>query len=417
MGYWVFLTAFLFLFINSFIFEMSTSTNPLSRLIPVERFLNTGSISLDGSPYGTTVDSARIKGKMYSDKPALLTFLLIGVSWVIQRFSGLDIIEDRRVYVWILLMLFNIIPYLTTTLLAYVYSRWFSKNSWARFYLSICLTFGMLPFIYSLAINNHTIASACVLAAFLLTHYTRYSMGFKREVPIGMALAIGLLSGLATSFEFTSGVFQLIFIGLLFSKDKKMGVISALTSALPVLVNLYYYYAIGGSIVPFFLRKDMPFFQKELYELYNYPGSYWLAPKGVDAYDEKKHIYFFHMLFGIRGLFLFTPFLLISCYGLYQKIFTNKYPDRQLCLLSALAILTIILFIGFCTNNYGGVCIGMRWLIVFMPLLTWLGLPAYGRISLKYKAFLIFLWFLGFRILTFALQDNGVWKNYNFALL
>ena len=401
-GYWVFLLAFLYLLIASFSLKMPNSANPLSRLIPIERFLNEGTLSLGGSPYGTTIDVVQIEGKLYSSKPPLLTLLMIDVAWLIKQFTGWDIVERRRAYVWILIMLFNVIPYLAAAFFAYTYSMRFSKSGWARFYLALCLTFGMLPFLYSLTINNHTITSAFVLVSFLLTYHIKYSPESKKKTSAKIPLFAGLLTGMATSFEFTSGVFQAIFIWLIFTKDKKAGILSGAISIIPLLVTFHYYHTIGGSIVPFYMRK----------ELYSYPGSYWLAPRGTDAYSEAKPIYFFHILFGRKGLLLFTPFLAASFYELYRKVFKSKDQDREIYLLSALGIVTVILFIGFYTNNYGGLCIGMRWFILFMPLLTYLGISVYDKIlSKRYRVFLIILWLSASMIVIAGTRKNGPWNS------
>ena len=55
----------------------------------------------------------------------------------------------------------------------------------------------------------------------------------------------------------------------------------------------------------------------------------------------------------------------------------------------ALPVLLVITYMGMRTYNYGGDCIGMRWYIVFMPLLMfmawpvveWLGQRTWGRVA------------------------------------
>ena len=44
-----------------------------------------------------------------------------------------------------------------------------------------------------------------------------------------------------------------------------------------------------------------------------------------------------------------------------RKLWTTKDLTGEIYVASAICILIIILFIGFYTTQYGGNCVGMRW--------------------------------------------------------
>ena len=112
---------------------------------------------------------------------------------------------------------------------------------------------------------------------------------------------------------------------------------------------LYTTYLSTGGLVPYYLYSNSDY--------YRYEGSYWLHPTGIDAANEPKWLYLFHLLLGHHGMLSLTPVFLISLTGMLHG-WRRDWLQRMGLFLS-------LLMIGFYTvwtSNYGGACQGPRWL-------------------------------------------------------
>src|SRR5690606_4348403 len=91
--------------------------------------------------------------------------------------------------------------------------------------------------------------------------------------------------------------------------------------------------------------------------LYDYPGSYWLEPGGMDALDERKHIYLMHLLIGHHGFFLLTPILLVSLIGLGRHLrragIGVAVPVNLILLAGAALVVTDIALQGQIASSVG----------------------------------------------------------------
>jgi hypothetical protein len=224
------------------------------------------------------------------------------------------------------------------------------------------LSFACLAFGYAVTLNNHTPTAMFLFVALVLIVRSR------DHASRGTAFAIGGLCGLAFTFELTSGAFAAAFIALLAYRQRKMLGWALLGAALPVLPTLATYYAISGKLLPFYVQRD----------LYDYAGSYWNNPTGVDALDEPKLLYAFHALLGMKGLFSLTPLGILAVIGMTREVRERGRSTGEM-LAIGLASLTVIVFIIATTNNYGGAAMGMRWFAQFSPLWAIAALPVAGR--------------------------------------
>jgi hypothetical protein len=145
----------------------------------------------------------------------------------------------------------------------------------------------------------------------------------------------------------------------LLSKDWRRTLLLFLPAALPpLLAYLALTYSVTGSILPVQIRP----------ELHRFAGSYQLRRGGIDALQEPKHIYFFHMLLGHHGLLSMTPLFCFSLVALVKNLRRKsaRFADA-LFVIAGVILLTV--YYTFFTRNYGGWSVGFRWLLPLMPAL------------------------------------------------
>jgi hypothetical protein len=199
------------------------------------------------------------------------------------------------------------------------------------------------------------------------------------------------------------------FVGLyLLSHDWRRTLLFFVPALLPgFIAQLALGYVITGSLVPAYSNS----------ELKSYAGNYFRQVKtGIDALREPKHIYGFNVLLGHHGLFSMTPLFLFS---LWEMVRDWRRRDRYLpeLVLITTTVLIVLSFYIFKTRNYGGWCVGMRWLVPIMPLLLlyfglWLDRVRLTRVT--WAAVLV-----AFGISAFHVQDGltspfqfSVWHNW-----
>jgi hypothetical protein len=140
---------------------------------------------------------------------------------------------------------------------------------------------------------------------------------------------------------------------------------------LPLVPMMIVFKIISGTWQPFYLQGS----------LYRFEGSYWQRPEGLDTLRENKLVYLFHMTLGRRGLFVLTPLLALGLLGLVTHFLNGRQGDRLLWWAAAFGAFGIFLFVWLRTYNYGGDCIGMRWMIPTMPFLLWMAWPVVQQLG------------------------------------
>jgi hypothetical protein len=144
---------------------------------------------------------------------------------------------------------------------------------------------------------------------------------------------------------------------------------------LPVAGYLYVQYEAFGSVLPTYAHA----------EWYDFAGSYWLHPLGIDRAADAKPLYAFNLLVGHTGVLALTPVLLIGWIGMARaggfRVW-RRSDFTPLRMLAGLTLaLTVIVFSFYIvrTNDYGGVSSGPRWFIWLTPLWLLTMLPEADR--------------------------------------
>lgn len=344
-----------------------------SRLATVESLVSGNGFAIDNSLFIDTVDKVWLEGRFISTKPPVLSVLAAGLVKFLELFLPWDFRQAfilfglHNVYYVAILFVFVVLPWLLSIYLADKLLKYYKvKHS----YLALFVLAGVsLWTAYLGRFTNHIMAAALLFAS-LYFYLLRQKGGNK------YLLWSGFFASSAVVFELSAVVWWLL-LGWAWCKDYRLKVWLYLVGSLPAfLVHLALTFLSSGSFLPVYLRK----------ELYDYPGSYWLSPQGIDAINQPTWLYFFNIIFGTHGLFFYSPIYLFAIAGMWRG-WKNKHL-RFVSILSAIGILSFILYYGFRTSNFGGVAYGMRWFIVLVPVL-WLWFVYYLQNQEKVSALLI----------------------------
>lgn len=316
--------------------ETVSNTNSASRFATIQSLVEEQTWAIDHSQFQErTIDKVYVDGHFQSSKPPLLTAVGAGIYWVLYHGAAISFEKHESTVIWILNFLLATIPH---WILLVFFFRWvredFSDPKTASLAIA-AFAFGYLGLGYSGTLNNHTPAGVVLFLSFYFLRKEKFS-------------ASGFTAGLIPTLELPGALFGAILFARATLKDRKKAFTRFLPlSAIPLFVHFVLSYVSSRSLIPVYLRSD----------LYQYANSYWQNPSGLDALYEPKWIYFFNITFGHHGIYSMTPLLLLGM----------KYVKRDILIWGPFIFL--LFFYTWTTRNYGGNCVGMRWLLFPMPLL------------------------------------------------
>ncbi|MEW5974762.1 MAG: hypothetical protein AB1898_03035 [Acidobacteriota bacterium] len=355
--------------------------------------LNTGhGYIVDEAPFGT-VDKVRRDGHFYSSKPALLPTLLAGWAWVLKATTGRAIPDQTGFVVRTTLVLLNLVP---LAVFIFFYARlldWLKCSPATQLYCLVAAALGTYLTGYSVTLNNHTLAAIGTFGAL----YCYIRIRYDARTQWHYFFSCGLLAAWAVANEMVAVLLILILLGLLLRRHPSQTLKYFLPPAAVLgVAYLYTTYLSTGGLIPYYLYFNTPYYQ--------YEGSYWTNPRGIDAAQEVKWLYLFHLTFGHHGIFSLTPIFLIAFYGLFQK--------GRISEINRIGLLVSVVIIGFYTfktNNYGGVCQGARWLFWLIPfwLISMASVVEQYMQSRRFQVFAGLALFLSLMTTGFALSGSA----------
>jgi len=340
--------------------------NTASRLATIDSLVHRGTYRIEDSRYFFTIDKSCFDGRFYSSKPPLLSTVLAGPYWVWNRLTGLSFDKAEPAAVKFISIVGAGIPHLILLLYFYRCLLLWTEDRAGRVLGMLALSFGYLGLAYIGGVNNHTPGAAALCAAFYYT--LRIRLGQARGD--GDWLLAGATTALVPLLELPGALFSLAFGLALLRQDWRRTLTRFVPAALPVLAlhPLLTSLSIGGWL-PAYLRGSGHF----------YPGSYWYAPTGIDNLNESHGVYLFHVLLGHHGLFSMMPVLLLAPLGAWWRGRLLPRGWRDGALVWVPFVLVVVLLV-FETNNYGGCCVGFRWLLFVAPLLFLFSVSALARL-------------------------------------
>ncbi len=327
-----------------------------SRLATIESLANGNGFVINDSLFVGTVDKVLIDGNFISTKPPVLSTLgalLVKIEQFFLPWSFTAAFISFglvNVYYYSLLIIFVILPFgLAVYLAERLLLQWDIKY---RYFLLSIFTFFSLWFVYLWRFTNHVIT-----ASFLFIGIYFYLI--KNKPTPRLIFLSGLFLSAAVVFELSVIVWYLVLLFLWWWRERSR-VVWYIVGSIPFFaLHLFLSFISSGSLWPVYLRTS----------LYQYPGSYWLRPQGIDNLHQPKLLYLFNLLLGTHGLFFYTPVYLFSLIGLGRALRDKKFKISAI--LTIVGLLVFVLFYWLKTSNYGGVAYGLRWFIVLIPIL-WL---------------------------------------------
>jgi hypothetical protein len=363
---------------------------------------DSGIIFLDG--YGS-VDKVLQPNtqEFYSSKPPLFSTLIAGLYWLLKALFGWTLAANPNAVVGVILFLVNILPFVIYLQLIARLVESFGRTDWGKLFVLAAAAFGTVVTPFLITLNNHTVATYCVLFALVsviaIWRRTPSSKGGSGEI-VGVSTwsyysAAGTFSSFAVCNELPALSFAAaIFVLLLFWSPRQTLVFFLLPVALFTAAFLYTNYLALGQLKPAYDEFGSPW--------YEYEGAHWRKPPpgytktGIDwaSSHESRGMYVFNLLIGHHGLFSLTPLWLLALPPMFGGLFFLRRKLRartegnQAGLPWFIAPLTLILTVVVVTfyalhssANYGGFTNGLRWLMWLTPLWLLCLLPAADWLS------------------------------------
>jgi hypothetical protein len=373
-------------------FQTVSGANDASRWNTVWSLINGKGYAIDEAPY-PTIDKVKREGHFYSSKPALMPTCIAGLAWVIKAVSGFAIPHQAHIVIRVILVVVNIVPFVLMVLL---YGRLLERLNVglaARLFCLCTAAFSTYLTAYSLTLNNHTQAAW----ALFFSLYCVIRIHYEGRRQWHYFVLCGLFTAWTVANEMVAVPFALAILGVLLRDHFRMTLQFFLPVAAVVgAAYLYTAYLSTGGFVPYYLYFNTDYYQ--------YEGSYWRRPTGIDAVHEPKWFYLLNILLGHHGIFSLTPVFILAFYGMVrQKQILTMIQHIGLWL-----TLAMVVFYTFKTNNYGGVCQGARWLFWLVPFWLISLAPVVDRhfSSARFRALAVIVLMLSLMSVGHALTGN-----------
>lgn len=317
-----------------------------------------------------TIDKIELNGHILSTKPPLLPLAMTGEYALIKKTLGwnLDVRDELKKIMQCMILTLVVIPHTIGLIFFALLLHLLVEKPWQRILPLFSLALATQLPGFATQLNNHSPAIGALIAAL----YFAVGVTSGKLSPAWWRLA-GF--GLAGALVFTLDMPLTIFVaaagcGLLWRFPKQAVLWGGVGLLGPLLVHFVANYLATGSPMPVQTRR----------ELYLFESSAWRQPGGIDALNEPKGTYLFHMTFGRFGTFLLFPILLLGPLGFLMALRQGMGPWRNYYWGAVACMAALGYYYVSGTNNYGGAAYGFRWAMGAMPVLILMGLPAFNRV-------------------------------------
>jgi len=325
---------------------------------------------IDGCPWDT-IDKVHRDGHDYSSKPPLLPTLAAGQYWLMKRLTKWTIHEQTDRVCRTIMFTWNVIPLIVLIGLTGQLIARYTTSPWWRAYWLVAAAFGTYVTGYSITFNDHSVGAWS--AGFAL--YGAIRVMYADDRRWWVYLLTGVFAAFAVANQLPAAFFAVVLFAWLLAKRWKGTLLFGLPGALLVVGAFLLTLKLStGGFIPYYLFKHT--------ELYQYEGSYWSDPSGIDALHEPKRIYLLNLLIGHHGFFSMSPIFVVMVVALIFALRNGRAEVRHLGWFAIAILLSTITINTLTTSNYGGMCHGFRYLIWPVPLFVTAGsltADSYGR--------------------------------------
>lgn len=364
--------------------------------------------------------------EFYSSKPPLLPTVLAGEYWLLKHGLGWSLADDGQRWwvVRLILVTLNVLPLAVyLCLLARLTERW-GATDWGQLYVLAAACFGTFVTAFVGTLNNHVIATCCVL--FALAPALRVLFGQPEEDTAWRYAVAGFFASFAACNELPATAFAAALLGMLLIHSPSKTFLCFVPAALVPAAGFFLcnYLALGQFALAY-SEFGGPW--------YEYPGSIWEVAadparrRGIDWSSEQETFgtYLFHFFVGHHGIFSLSPMWLFAVAGMVGSLALRRDAataprtiwqrwGEQRTLAALTLLLTAVVVAFYLTRsrwNYGGWTVGPRWLMWLMPLWLLAMLPAVDRLGRNRLGRLVALIFLGLSVLSAVVPAGSPWHH------
>lgn len=341
------------------------SANDRSRWCTVWSLVERGTFQIDEIrqvPGWDSIDIIYDDGHFYSTKPPLLTVIVAGVTWCVQRITGWSLEEQTQPVTAAVLLVVNIIPFTLSLLVLWKLLTRVSQTAWCRLFVLATASFATLATPFLMTLNNHTVAVVGVICSLYALERI-----LSDESPRGWAFVLcGLSAGWVCANELPAAAFGLATFVLAVRKSIRQTILWYVPAALiPIIAFLATNVIATGSWKPTYANYGS---SKYNFVVDGIP-SYWSDPDGVDRNLDSPAVYFLHSTIGHHGIFSLTPLFLLALLGWIASGSVRNQALKTLIRLGAVMSVIVIAFYmtRFDNYNYGGVSCSLRWALWLIP--------------------------------------------------
>jgi hypothetical protein len=350
----------LLLFSYTFFFQIYPnfiSTNELSRFLLTSAITDFHTLQIDQAikRFGDSQDKATYKGHYYCDKAIGLSLMGVPVYAALTVIGA--VFQINWTVKWILFFLKVFCVTIPTLLFTVVLSRfWYEIRADKRLIgMSVFLfLFGTILFTYSVQFVSNGVAGLFLFLSF----YYIYQGKKAPETSAKYFLFGGMFSGCAILCEYPAILVVPVLAGyLLWITPRRIKLSWFLLGLLPFLLLLFAYnYSIFGT--PFDVT----------YHHMSDTGHQQEHGQGFLGLRIPRIHVLYRILFGPdRGLFFFSPILLLCIPGFYYMLRDPEWRKEAIVFLVIILVLT--LFVGGMSNWPGGWAFGPRYLAPILPFM------------------------------------------------
>ena len=314
---------------------------------------------------GTIANGVVRDGRIISSKPPLLPLLMTGEYWVLRQLTGWQLDDEGQRNATLFALTLSLVggSYLLILLAFQRTLHLLGIPAWPRVYLLTALAFGTQLWGFSGKMSNHVPAAGMLMLALYLA--IGLAGGYLSPKPWRFAL-FGLSGALAAAIDLPMAIFVATAGVTLFMRFPRQTLLwVSAGAAVPLAIHFAVMVHVTGSPLPVQMRK----------ETYLFESSYWRHPMGIDALNEPKGTYLFHILLGRAGVFSLYPVLLLGPIAAVRAASFRTQQWRKPLLLGLASFAVLTAYYTLSTNNYGGESYGFRWFMGAMPVLLLMATP------------------------------------------